>query len=161
MRSNSRAVSVFLVATLIAVAGCSISAFRTDAATFNVLLRARHADLLCFDIGTIVVENTPHNIPTTVAVAAYQQVRIRFLLVPGCDFVAWEVEGSLDVRDKKSLDTFLTANGDGTLRVVYRGTCCRYVGGVVPTNTYMALAPYLAVIGLIATAAVAVRKRRD
>jgi len=36
------------------------------------------------------------------------------------------------------------------------------VGGVVmPTNTFMALAPYLAMIGLFATAAVAVKKRRN
>jgi hypothetical protein len=36
------------------------------------------------------------------------------------------------------------------------------VGGVVlPTNTFVILAPYLAVIGLVATTAVAVRKRRQ
>jgi len=37
-----------------------------------------------------------------------------------------------------------------------------YVGGVVmPTNIFMILAPYLAVIGLVATAAVAIKKRRN
>jgi hypothetical protein len=36
------------------------------------------------------------------------------------------------------------------------------VGGVVlPTNTFMIFAPYLALIGLVATAAVAVKKRRN
>ena len=53
--------------------------------------------------------------------------------------------------------------GEGTLRVVYRGTCCGSVGGVVPTSTYMTLAPYFALIGLVATLpfAYAVKKRRD
>jgi len=164
MRSNSRAVSVLLVAILIALVGCSISAFRTDAqTTYRVLLRAKHQDLLCFDIGTIVVESRPYVVPTTLAVdPAQNRLRITAVLVPGCDFVMWELEGPLVVRSTKELDTLLTVNGDGgTLRLVYKGTCCRYVGGVVPTNSYMALAPYLAVIGLIATAAVAVRKRRD
>jgi hypothetical protein len=51
--------------------------------------------------------------------------------------------------------------GDGVLRQVNQGTSCCGVGGViVPTNTYATLAPYLAVIGLVATAAtVYVRKR--
>jgi len=36
------------------------------------------------------------------------------------------------------------------------------VGGVVlPTNTLTILAPYLAMIGLVATAAIAVKKRRN
>jgi len=170
MLGKSRAISVILVATLIALVGCSISAFRTNAnGTFNVRLRGRHQNRGCHDIGNIEIDYEPYKIPTTLAVASGQHALSAGIL-RGCEFVMWEVEGQLGVSNPNAMETKLTVNGDGTLRVVYRDrgtieTCCpewRGVGGVVvPTNAYMTLAPYLAVIGLVAVAAtVAAKKRR-
>jgi hypothetical protein len=58
----------------------------------------------------------------------------------------WVVSGSADLMIRAVVD------------LIGRGA----VGGVVvPTNTFTVLAPYLAVIGLVATTAIAVKKRRN
>lgn len=160
MMSRSRVVSVFLVAVLIALVGCSISAFRADAAIFRVALGSRHEQYICFNLGTIVIEQTPYPLPGAVALSDAQTYAIRFLNPTGCDFVSWEPTGSVAIRDKKNPVSVLTVTGEGTVTVVYNGICCRSVGGVVPTNTYMALAPYLALVGLVATTIYIVDKKR-
>jgi len=162
MLGKLRIVSIFVVATLIVVAGCSILA-KANGPTYNVRLRARHQDLVCYDIGTIVVDAVPHPVPSTFAVASGVDHPIDFVAPAGCDFVMWEVEGGVFIRGAVGAPkAAMYVTGDGTLRVVFRGICCRSVGGVVPANPYMILTPYLAMVGLVATtAAVIVKKRRN
>jgi len=62
-----------------------------------------------------------------------------------------------------SIFSFGAVSGATVQQIAQQTTTTRAVGGVVvPTNTYMTLAPYLAVIGLVATTAgVAIKKRRN
>jgi len=61
-----------------------------------------------------------------------------------------------------TLSSLSVYGGDGDLLIRALVEPQGGVGGIVlPTNTYLTLAPYLAVIGLVATVAVAVKKRRN
>ena len=79
---------------------------------------------------------------------------------PACSFVRWETSGGVTVNDPTQRITRISITGDGTLTAVYN--CGPSVGGVAaPVNPLITLAPYLAVIGLVAVAAtVTVKKRR-
>jgi hypothetical protein len=168
MSSRFRLVSVLLVATLIVVAGCSIIAFRANAQTqtlYRVLLRQRHQNGACIDIGTITVDRTPYALPATLMLPTGDH-SLEAPLPSGCEFVMWEVEGAVSVNQGNHAlapDTYvLTVRGEGTVRLVNRGSCCGVGGVVSETNTFTVLAPYLVAVGLIATtAAVAVKRRRN
>ena len=161
MLSKSRAVSVLLMAVFIALISCSISAPTTNAAGF-IKFRSKHMNSVSSNIGMIMLDGKPFPLPIDLNVGNVQEHPISFILsVAGCEFVMWEVEGGVTVRDPRAQTTMLTAGGDGTLTAVYKGICGPVGGAVLPTNTYITLAPYLALIGLIVTAAVAVKKRRN
>jgi len=171
MSGKFRLVSVLLVATLIILAGCSIMAFRANAQTqqfYRVLLRQRHQNGACVDVGTIVIDQTPHPLPATVMLA-YGDHQLAVSLPSGCEFVMWELEGGVYINGDSRFQAtvlnswVLSVRGEGTVRLVNRGTGCCGVGGIVAeTQTFTFLTPYLIAVGLIATtAAVAVKKRRD
>jgi hypothetical protein len=168
LKSNKfRLVSVLLVATFIAVAGCSYVTFRANAQTvqfFRVQLQQRHVNGACVNTGVIMVDNAGYNFGTTVMLARGTH-SVGLANPSGCEFVKWEFEGGVDMGAPASagaVQTFVMyVTGDGVLRQVNQGTSCCGVGGVaVPTNTLAVLAPYLALIGLVATAGVAVKKRK-
>jgi len=164
--SRVRLLRVLLVATLMVVAGCSMLALKTNAQGYQLLLRGRHQDGVCSNVGTILVEGKPYPLPATLPITGPAQWSIDYnppAGTPGCDFVRWETEGSLIVRNPQNKVNVLLVDGPGTLYVVYRGTCCSVGGVITPTNPLIALAPYLAMIGLVATLpiAYAVKKRSN
>lgn len=159
------------MATLIVVAGCSIVAFRANAQTqmsYKVLLRQRHQAGACVNVGTITVDRTPYALPATVMLAVGDHA-LEAPLPSGCEFVMWELEGAVSIngangqgRSSAPNSWILSVQGEGTVRLVNKGSCCGVGGVVAETNTFTALTPYLVAVGLIATtAAVAVRKRRN
>jgi hypothetical protein len=160
MSSKFRLISVLTVATLMVVAGCSIIAFRANAQTqYRVLLRQRHQTGACVDIGTITVDRTPYVLPATLMLSIGDH-SLAAPLPSGCEFVMWEVEGGVSVKESNSWT--LSVIGEGTVRLVNKGVCCGVGGVVAETNTFTVLTPYLVAVGLIATtAAVAVKKRRN
>jgi hypothetical protein len=168
--SKFRLISIFLVATLIVVAGCSIVAFRANAQTqmpYKVLLRQRHQAGACVNVGTITVDRTPYALPATVMLAVGDHA-LEVPLPSGCEFVMWELEGAVSINGGDqgravAPDTYvLTVRGEGTVRLVNKGSCCGVGGIMAPANPIITLAPYLVAVGLIATtAAVAVKRRRN
>jgi len=62
--------------------------------------------------------------------------------------------------DIKAQTIRVTVNGDGTLTAIYAARCCRVGGVVAPVNPLITLAPYLALIGLVVAAGVAVTVKR-
>jgi hypothetical protein len=110
----------------------------------------------------------PYNLPYNTRVPAGDH-KIRFIPPPGFYFVAWEVDGVYRPFEHTELNLYGSAAGlghpdDPTVTAIYQKIGqSAYVGGVVmPTNTFMILMPYLALIGLVAaTATVAIKKRRS
>jgi len=87
---------------------------------------------------------------------------ITFIPPDGCAFVRWEITGDGNkLSDPNSVKTLVSINSAGTLTAIYRGGCCVVGGVLLPTNSLTVLAPYLAMIGLIAATAVAIKKRRN
>ena len=182
MQSNRfRPVSVLLVTTLIAVAGYSILAPKADAVNgFMVGFQSKEERGGSTNLGIISFSSTLRfSLPRAPSLVGGSGV-VEYFPALGYEFVRWEstgidtsttvtfdgkagvVSGSITFDDPKSARTTANIQGDGVIIAVYqRGR--GYVGGVVgPTNTYITLAPYLAVIGLVAVAAtVAVKKRRN
>jgi len=110
----------------------------------------------------MTIQGKTYPLPNNLAAWYGETYQIRFDPPPGCVFVRWEVTGTANtVKEPSAQATELHVDYPGTLTAVFRGTCCSVGGVVMPTSTYMTVAPYLAVIGLVVTAAVAVKKRRD
>jgi len=86
---------------------------------------------------------------------------IEYIPDAGYFFHRWETEGAISVPSPNSNPTSMTVVSQGVLRAVYGRTPPSVGGVIMTTNTFTALTPYLTVIGLVATAAVAVKKRRD
>jgi len=164
--SRVRLVAVLLAAMLIAVAGCSLLAPKANAnGRVKLTLTSRHETLsFCINLGKIdfrAMPATVYSLPATVD-APFGEARATFIPPDGCEFVRWEITGEGNkLAEPNSVSTRVDIMSTGTLTAIYRGGCCGVGGVVLPTNTYMTLAPYLAVIGLVAAAAVAVKRRRN
>lgn len=85
----------------------------------------------------------------------------------GYVFVKWETSGALTVGDPNAVDTTATISGDdGTLTAVYKvrsapSNPTQHVGGELFTaNKPAILAPYLALISVVAVAAVVIKHRK-
>ena len=72
-------------------------------------------------------------------------------------FVRWETSGDVSVSDPNSETTKVTVKGSGTLNAIYESDQADppSVGGrLMPVNRLAVLAPYLALLGVIAVAVV-------
>jgi len=87
---------------------------------------------------------------------------IQYVPEPGYFFHRWQTEGEVAVSNPNANPTTMTIRGDGALRVIYgRAQLPPSVGGLIlPTNPFTALAPFVPVIGLLVTTAIAVNRKR-
>ena len=166
MRSRLRLSHLVLVATLIIVAGSSI---RTAHATVDITLNSRQYNGASVNLGQMLLDGQgPYNLPYNTRVPAGNH-KIRFIPPAGFYFVVWELDGVVRPFEHTELNLYGSAAGlghpdDPTVTAIYQKIGqSAYVGGVVlSTNTMTVLAPYLAVISLVATVGViAVKKRRN
>ena len=181
MLRKFRLVSVLLVAALMVVAGSAVLTPKANAANgFMVGFQSKEEGGGSTNLGIISFSGTLRfSLPRAPSLVGGSGV-VEYFPAPGYEFVRWESAGLLVIAvtvggragaaapatpitfdDPKSARTTAKIEGDGVIIAVYqRGR--GYVGGVVlPTNTFMTLAPYLAVVGLVATTAVAIKKRRN
>ena len=171
MSAKLRLASVLLVAALMVVAGSSMlmPPVAAGARVELVELHSKQANGASSYIGHISAILLPNNPPVTIVFSGSKIVQTfatgmwTFLYVPasGFIFLRWDVLGVGPISDLKSNPaTFIIVGESGAVIWAIYGV--PGVGGVIrPINTYMALTPYLAVIGLVATAAVAIKKRRN
>ena len=148
------------------VAGCSILAPKANAnGPVKLMLTSRHESVSgCINLGKIdwTGIDTVYSLPVTVDASPFVIYGATFIPPDGCAFVRWEITGAGNkLEDPNSVKTRVDIRSAGTLTAIYRGGCCSVGGVVVPANTYLTLAPYLALIGLIVTAAVAAKKCRN
>ena len=159
MWSRVRLVAVLLVATLIVLAGCSMLTPKANAIICNLL--SKDAGTYSRNLGKIRIGDNVFSLPNSFLHPDGYSLEY-FLPSTECSFVRWETSGGVTVNDPTQRITRINIAGDGTLTAVY--SCGRLVGGVVTSvNPLMALAPYFALIGLVATLpiAYAVKKRRN
>jgi len=166
-----RLISVVLVATSMVVAGCSMlmpavmadyhGDFKSteDTGVTSNLGKIRFADCTVPppgdyslpQVGLGVGSGTP---PYTAT--------ITYLPASGYRFVKWGTSGGASVANPLSQTTVLTLTQGGyTVTAVYQKGESSVGGVVLPANTSIALAPYLVMIGLVVTAAIAVKKRKN
>jgi hypothetical protein len=160
-----------LVATLIIVAGFSIPTAKAAPPEKDLTLNSRQFNGDTINLGQMYLDGQgPYNLPynTRVSVGTH---RIRFIPPAGFYLLGWGTSPDKLFADltefaaEKDTEKLLEASKDDpTVTAIYQKIGQpAYVGGVVlPTNTCPILTPYLAMIGLIATtAAVVVKKRRN
>jgi hypothetical protein len=163
MPSKFRLVSVFLVAMLMVVAGCSMLVRKASAngAQNNVNGDSRQDSGATLNLGSMTVAGFQKNLPNAWALVGSGSWSLAYTPAPGYYFVKWQVVGPIVIADPNAQSTTFTLTGDGTITAIYSNRPPSVGGVAVPTNTFMILAPYLAMIGLIATAAIAIKKRRN
>jgi len=160
-----RLASILLIVTLAVVAGYSMQAVHAEV---EITLGSRQFNWASMNLGQMYLDGQgPYNLPYNTRVPGGKHV-FRFIPPPGYFFVAWEVNGEFRPFENTPVHEYgpeagLGHEGDPTIVAVYqRNGLPAYVGGVVlPTNTWAIFAPYLAMIGLVASAAVAAKKRRN
>ena len=161
LSTRLRLTPVLLIATLAVVAGFSM---QTAHAAIEVTLNSRQYDGSTKNLGQMYLDGQgPYNLPYGTRVLAGFH-RVRFIPPAGFYFVKWESSGVTTSNEESNPnDVTFPPGNDPTITAVYqRNGLPAYVGGVVlPTNNLTVLAPYLAMIGLVATAAVAAKKRRN
>jgi len=106
----------------------------------------------------------PQPLPWSPNIAA-GTYNLKYLPAAGYFFVRWEtIAPAVTFSDPGANPTqvkFAAGAVGGTIVAVYQQTGLSVGGVLMPTNTSMVLAPYLAAIGLIATtAAIALKKRK-
>jgi hypothetical protein len=156
LASRLRFVPLVLIATLIAVLGCSMLVRQVNASPL-VSWYSRQDNGVTTNLGTIFVSKlgSTVSLPSTTNFNTNPPAvtDITFNAPPGYYFVKWETTGSVIVANSNAQTTTLTINGDGSVTAVYSNGSSPSVGGVItPTNTLLILSPYLALIGLVATA---------
>lgn len=166
MPSKLRLASILLVATLIVVAGCLMLVSKVNAqGGFKISLVSQHVAGTSSNLGTIVFNGVPYTLPNSVSGTATYP--ITYNPVPGTYFVRWEFTDlgggppTSYIKDPNSATTEVHVDSNLILRAIYGGTAASVGGVLLPTNAFMTLVPYLVAIGLVATAVVAVKKRRN
>ena len=102
-----------------------------------------------------------YQLPNSVVFLDDQHYEIMCNPPAGCSFVRWEVAGgNIIVRDPKAQTAMVRVDSAGNLRAVYSAGCCRVGGVIAPTNALITIAPYLALISLVATTGVAATVKR-
>jgi len=170
MSSKLRFVSVFLVASLIVIAGSVVLMPKVSAQpAYLVQFSSQQDNLATTNLGTMQFGppvNMLVGLPFGQIFGAIS-CSLTYNPVAGYFFVSWQTTGGVSVNNPNAQSTTLTIDGPGTVTAVYKlpgSVAPAAVGGVIlPTSTLAILAPYLALIGLVAASgvAVAVRRRRE
>jgi hypothetical protein len=160
--SRLRLVPVLLVVSLI-VLGSSSAAIRKTHAVPWIDLRSRENNNATTNKGTITLWSTTYSLPNG-REALTTNFQIAYTPAPGYKFVKWEGEGGVtfDNANSQTTQAHISDVGEYTIRAVYEVGGSSVGGILLPANSFVVLARYLALIGLVATAAaVAVKKRRN
>lgn len=164
MSSKLRFVSVLLVAALTVIAGSAMVAPRISAQAMQTF-QSRQVNGATVNLGAITMNGAPPYTPLP-AIAGWLPGSYPLTYTPaaGYYFVRWESSIPAITFSNPNMNpttvTLAAGVSGGTITAVYQ-QIGQLVGGVVlPTNTFMSLTPYLALIGLVATVAVASRRKR-
>jgi len=163
--SRERLIAVLLAATLIAVAGCSLLAPKANAQGFQITIQSRQVNGATVNLGMVSwAGGVPFVLPRTGGVGP-GQVQIQYYPAAGYYFVKWESSTTqitfANINMNPTTVTLGTGAADGIITAVYQQAGLSVGGVILPANTYMTLVPYLVMIGLVATTAIAIRKRRN
>jgi len=168
---------LLFIATLILIvtAGCSMRTANA-AVEKDLALRSRQFNGATANLGQMYLDGQgPYNLPHNTRVLSGVH-SVRFIPPVGFYCAAIEVATPTDVYLLFVFKSDPTSSGnlegggswdmsedDPTVTAIYQKIGLpAYVGGVVlPTSSLTVFAPYLAVIGVVATVAVAVKKRRN
>ena len=163
MASKFRLVPVLLLAVLIVVAGCSMLTPKANAGIV-ISWSSQQDNMATQNLGTITLSpGDTFGLPANLGLLG-STTPLTYNPAPGYYFVMWKIGGPLSVANPYSQSTTLSivaGSGEAIVAAIYSAHPPGSVGGIVlPTNTFMTFAPYLAMIGLVATtAAVAIKKR--
>ena len=166
MLEKRHLVTLVLLATLVLIGTYSMLTPKANAQQMYMLtLTSRVESASCVNVGTVTIGagQPPSPLPITKAIVFNIPFQVTANPPAGCSFVRWEPMGPITIQDPNAQTTIFIVTNDIGVRAVFTGTCCARVGGVVqPTDMLAVLAPYLALIGLVTTAgiAVAVKRRR-
>jgi len=161
MSSKVRFVSVLLVAALMVIAGSVMLMQKANAQQPIVTLDSKQDNGATVHLGTIDAYGIPGLLLPNIAGAGPGNTIITYHPAPGYYFVRWETTGGCSVTNVNSNPTTLTIETSGSATAIYSKTGTGVGGVTMPTNTLLVLAPYLALIGLVATAAVVVKRRLE
>jgi len=157
---------VLLMVMLVVVAGFSMRTAKA-APQEDVTLSSRQYDGSTSNLGQMYLDGQgPYNLPYNTRVSPGVH-KIRFIPPAGFYWVMTEVKletgETIYLPSSGYEETAWPSTTDPTITAIYQKIGLpAYVGGVVlPTNAYAIFAPYLAVIGLIGTAVVSVKKRKS
>ena len=166
-----RLISVVLVATLMVVAGCSML-MPAVMADYHGDFKSTEDTGVTSNLGKINFKDCTVPVPGDYSLPQIglgvgipggpYTATITYLPASGYRFVKWGTSGGASVANPLSQTTVLTLTEGGyTVTAVYQKGESSVGGIVLPANTSIALAPYLVMIGLVAIAGVAVKKRRN
>jgi hypothetical protein len=152
---------------LIVAIGCSVLAPKANANGGTLYtFQSRQVNGATVNLGAITIDGAPSYTPLP-AIAGWVPGSYSLTYIPaaGYYFVKWESSVPWITFSAPNVNpttvTFPAAAGGGTITVVYQQVGLSVGGVLLPTNTFMILAPCFVVIGLVATAAVAIKRRRN
>ena len=158
-----RQVSLLLLAALVLVGFFSMLTPEANAQDVPVHLRSIQDNDASHGCGHITINGLGFlSLPTTVY-GPPGTTSLRYWPTAQCIFVRWESTGPITFTDSSAPQTNVNIQGEVTITAIYAAPAVApAVGGIVQsTNTLAILAPYLTLIGVVATASAAyVMKRR-
>jgi hypothetical protein len=158
-----RQVSLLLLAALVLVGFFSMLTPEANAQDVPVHLRSIQDNDASHNCGHITINGLGFlSLPTTVY-GPPGTTSLRYWPTAQCIFVRWESTGPITFTNSLARQTNVNIQGEGTITAIYAAPAVApAVGGIVQsTNTLAILAPYLTLIGVVATASAAyVMKRR-
>ena len=157
-------VTILLLATLVLVGAYPMLTPKANALVFYTF-QSKHFNGVNANFGQIQMDGAPkYNLPAT---APWLPGIYSLTYYPAANyFVKWlSSTPAITFGNPTSASTMVSIApdaGEGTITAIYQqlGSGSSVGGVIVPTNTLAALAPYLALIGLVTTAGIAVAVKR-